>query len=63
MARIQKDTPKVREAYPGAQPLRYEWGRLYYVKNEMIDKIANIPSQQRKLKCPPPPLPPEPEAA
>lgn len=39
-----------RMPHAGAKPLHYVDGRLYYVKNEMIDKIANIPSQQKHPK-------------
>ena len=55
--------PTAREQYIGAKPLRYVDGRLYYVKNEMIDKIASIPSQQRHKKACPPPAPAASEAA
>lgn len=46
-----KRTPAPRLPHAGAKPLRYVNGRLYYVKNEMIDKIASIPSQQKHPKA------------
>ena len=45
-----KRKPAPRMPHAGAKPLHYVDGRLYYVKNEMIDKIAKIPSQQRHPK-------------
>jgi hypothetical protein len=45
MARSTKPKLPTRD-FVGAKPLRYVNGRLYYVANEMIDKIKSIPSQQ-----------------
>jgi hypothetical protein len=52
-ARKPKHQP--RETYEGAKPLRYVDGKLYYLKNELLDDavIKRVPSQQQsKLKLP-----------
>lgn len=49
----QTKRPRARESFRGAKPIVYHTdGRLYYVKNENVDKLSAIPSQQRSKLVP-----------
>jgi hypothetical protein len=58
-SRKARDKNKPRESYEGAKPLKYHDGKLYYLKNELLEDATQkrVPSQQpAKFKFQPPKL-------